>query len=67
MQVLCFDFPLFYVLSLYLIETKARDVLLELVPFIALKQQLHETGCRSLSLCDLRAGVARVSHIRKKM
>ena len=36
----------------YLIETEARDLLLELVPFIFLRQQLHETECRSLSLCD---------------
>ena len=50
--MLCFAFPLFCVLSLYFIETKALDLLLELVPFIVLKQHLHETGCRSLSLCD---------------
>ena len=49
--MLCFDFPLFCVLRLYLIETKALDLLLELLPFIVLKQHLHETGCRRLSLC----------------
>ena len=34
------------------IETKALDLLLELVLFIVLRQQLYNTGCRSLSLCD---------------
>ena len=47
--MLCYDFPLFCVLSLLLKRQKAIDLLLELVPFIFL---LTATGCVSLSLCD---------------
>ena len=53
-----------------MIETKALDLLLELVPFIFLRQQLRDTGCRSLSLSvivALRAGVTGVSHVRRNL
>ena len=50
-----------------MIETKALDVLLELVPFIFLRQQLHDTEVSLSVIVALRAGVTRVSHIRRNL
>ena len=50
-NIFCWCYVLFFPCSMCLvIETKALDLLLELVPFIVLRQQLYNTGCRSLSL-----------------